>query len=99
KQSLRTAQEILRTDKYTSFVTEMAEGFKAQLRRTSHEVKVDFRTFDPLNFYKTLQPILVEDGLERSPEEAGSGMRNLIVLALFRAYAKCFRGDAVFAVE
>jgi putative ATP-dependent endonuclease of OLD family len=99
RRNLRTAQEILRTDKYTSFVTEMAEGFKAQLRRTSHEVKVDFRNFDPLNFYKTLQPILVEDGTDQSPAEAGSGMRNLIVLALFRAYAKCFRGDAVFAVE
>lgn len=99
RQSLRAAQEILRTDMYTSFVTEIAEGFKAQLRRTNHEVKVDFRNFDPLNFYKTLRPILVEDGMERSPEEAGSGMRNLIVLALFRAYAQCFRGDAVFAVE
>lgn len=99
KQSLQAAHEILRTDAYNSFVTEIAEGFKAQLRLTAHEVKVDFRNFDPLNFYKTLQPILWEDGVERSPDEAGSGMRNLIVLALFRAYAKCFRGDAVFAIE
>ena len=26
-------------------------------------------------------------------------MRNLIVLALFRAYAKAFRGNAIFAIE
>jgi putative ATP-dependent endonuclease of OLD family len=46
-----------------------------------------------------LQPLLLENGEHKSPSEAGSGMRNLIVMALFRAYAKAFRGDAIFAIE
>ena len=54
---------------------------------------------DPLNFYKILYPVLVENGSSRNPAEAGSGMRNLIVLALFRAYARVFKGDAIIAVE
>jgi putative ATP-dependent endonuclease of the OLD family len=69
------------------------------VRHTDHEVKLNFRTFDPLNFYKALQPLLLEDGVLKSPAEAGSGMRNLIVMALFRAYAKAFRGNAIFVIE
>lgn len=81
------------------FEDAIAEAFLTQMRDTSHEVQLDFRTFDPLNFYKSLQPLLMEDGVRKSPSEAGSGMRNLIVMALFRSYAKAFRGDAIFAIE
>lgn len=97
--SLRDAQEILRTPLYNSFVAAVSEGFSQQLKNTGHAVGLDFRTFNPLNLYRTLQPMLNEGGMDRNPAEAGSGLRNLIVLALFRAYAKTFRGDAVIAVE
>lgn len=97
--SLRDAQEILRTPLYNSFVSAVSEGFSQQLRNTGHAVGLDFRTFNPLNLYRTLQPMLNEGGMDRNPAEAGSGLRNLIVLALFRAYAKTFRGGAVIAVE
>ena len=59
----------------------------------------DFRTFDPLNFYRSLYPVLFEDGQAKNPAEAGSGMRNLVVMALFRAYAKTFKGNALIAIE
>jgi putative ATP-dependent endonuclease of the OLD family len=99
KRHLEAAQELLKTDKYRDFEDAIADAFLTQVRNTSHQVKLDFRTFDPLNFYKSLQPLLVENGVSKSPSEAGSGMRNLIVMALFRAYAKAFRGDAIFAIE
>jgi putative ATP-dependent endonuclease of OLD family len=94
-----TAQAILKTNKYRTFEDAIAEAFLSQIRHTTHEVKLDFRTFDPLNFYKSLQPLLLENGVRKSPSEAGAGMRNLIVMALFRSYAKAFRGDAIFAIE
>jgi putative ATP-dependent endonuclease of OLD family len=96
---LQQAQEILKTERYRSFEAAIITAFNDQVRRHTHGVALQFRTFDPLNFYKSLQPLLVEYGEEKSPSEAGSGMRNLIVLALFRAYAKAFRGNAIFAIE
>jgi predicted ATP-dependent endonuclease of OLD family len=96
---LEAAQAILKTDKYRSFEDAIAEAFLTQVRHTTHEVRLDFRTFDPLNFYKSLQPLLLEEGVRKNPSETGSGMRNLIVMALFRSYAKAFRGDAIFAIE
>jgi putative ATP-dependent endonuclease of OLD family len=99
KDHMGDAQELLKTDLYRSFERAVAEGFEAQVRLTTHAVRFDFRTFDPLNFYRSLYPVLIEGGDEKNPSEVGSGMRNLIVLALFRAYAKAFRGDSLIAIE
>ena len=96
---LNQAQDILRTPLYRSFEAAISEAFQSQIRRTMHNVRLDFRSFDPLNFYKAIYPTLIEGQTEKSPAEAGSGMRNLIVLALFRAYATAFRHSTVFAVE
>lgn len=96
---LGSAQDLLRTDLYRTFEQSMVAAFDQQVRHTAHKVRVDFRTFDPLNFYKALQPILEEHGTSKNPAEIGSGMRNMIVLALFRAYANVLKRDAIIAIE
>jgi hypothetical protein len=96
---LDSAHTILKTPLYLDFEQKVKAAFEAQLRGTTHSIGFDFRTFDPLNFYKSLYPTLVENGNAKNPSEAGSGMRNLIVLALFRAYAESFRGNATIAIE
>jgi putative ATP-dependent endonuclease of the OLD family len=98
KGHLERAQELLKTDLYRSFERAVAEGFADQVRLTTHAVTFDFR-FRPAQFYRSLCPVLIENGEPKNPAEVGSGMRNLIVMALFRAYAKTFRGDALIAIE
>ena len=93
------AQELLRTPLFTQFEEALADNFSQQLRRTLHQIRLNFRAFDPLNYYRAVHPILVEGGREVNPLQAGQGMRNLILLALFRAYARVFRGDAIIAIE
>lgn len=93
------AHEVLRTDLYEDFHHALRDSFSEQLNLTEHDLKLDFRTYEPDNFYRSLRPILIEDGDDKSPSASGQGMRNLIVLSLFRAYAKVFRGDAIIAVE
>lgn len=96
---LSEAQKLLKTDLYNAFEQSITKSFADQVRLTSHRVRFDFRTFDPLNFYKTLHPVLIEQEIAKSPSELGSGMRNLIVLALFRAYASVLKGGAIIAIE
>ncbi len=96
---LDAAQEVLRTDLYDSFVKAVGEAFVQQMHHTHHSVDVGFRSFDPGSFYRSLQPFLTEDGERKSASEAGSGLRNMIVLALFRAYGKTFKGDTIVAIE
>lgn len=103
KQALTThlldAQNILKTPLYRTFEDAITASFQQQIRHAMQNVRLDFRSFDPLNFYKAIYPTLIDGAIEKSPAEAGSGVRNLIVLALFKAYAAAFRNSTVFAVE
>ena len=93
------AEDVLRTNMFRTFEDTLKEGFGQQLSRTAHDIGMEFRAFEPTNYYRSMRPVLVEDGVRKSPGEVGQGMRNLVVLSLFRAYAKVFRGDAIIAIE
>lgn len=90
---------ILKTEKYSEFENSFVSGFAQQLRHTTHSLQLQFRTFDPQSFYANVQPVILEGLAEKSPEFLGQGMRNMILLSLFRSYAKVFRGDAVLALD
>lgn len=96
---LQAAHELLKTDDYNRFEAELRDAFTAQLRTTKYDVKFEFRTIDETNLYRGLFPTLVEGASPRNPMEVGSGVRNLLVLALFQAFAKTFRGSAVLGIE
>lgn len=93
------ALRLLKTDRYTEFEETFSESFSEQIKRTTHQISMSFQTFDPLNYYKTIQTLLLENGESKNPAQAGQGMRNLILLALFRTYAKVFRDNAIIAIE
>jgi putative ATP-dependent endonuclease of OLD family len=93
------AEDILRTKLFSSFENTLRESFGEQLSRTTHDIGMEFRAFEPTNFYRSMRPVLMEDGVRKNPADVGQGVRNLVVLSLFRAYAKVFRGDAIIAVE
>lgn len=90
---------VLNTQLYSKFENDFRNSFGEQIKRTKYKITLDFKSFDPLNYYRSIHPILSEHGRDKDPSEAGQGMRNLILLALFRAYAKVFKDDAIVAVE
>lgn len=97
--TLGHAHQLLQTDQYRTFEKELREAFAAQLKTARYDVAFEFRTLEETNLYRSLYPTLVERGVARSPLEVGSGVRNVLVLALFHAFAKSFRGDAVLGIE
>jgi putative ATP-dependent endonuclease of OLD family len=99
RKALETAHSLLQTDQYRSFEKELKNAFAAQLKTARYDVSFEFRTLDETNLYRSLYPTLVERGEFRNPLEVGSGIRNVLVLALFQAFAKSFRGDAVLGIE
>lgn len=99
KATLARAHELLQTDLYRKFERELKEAFAAQLKTARYDVEFEFRTLEDTNLYRSLYPTLVERGVARNPHEVGSGVRNVLVLALFQAFAKSFRGDAVLGIE
>lgn len=99
KEVLDEAHQLLKTDMYLEFEKNLREAFAAQLRTARYDVAFEFRTLDETNLYRSLYPTIVERGRARNPTEVGSGVRNLLVLALFQAFARSFRGSAVVGIE
>ncbi len=101
--SLRSALEevhrLLKTELYEKFEAELSDAFASQLRTSRYDVKFEFRTIDDTNLYKSLYPSLVEAGRSKLPTEVGSGVRNLLVLALFHAFARSFKAEAILGIE
>lgn len=99
RKALDEAHDLLRTDLYKDFEVALRQAFAEQLRTSRYDVQFEFRTIDETNLYRGLYPILIERGLPKSPAEVGSGVRNLLVLALFHAFASAFRGGAILGIE
>lgn len=99
RQSLNAAHELLKTEDYQRFERELKDAFAAQLKTARYDVRFEFRAIDESNLYRSLYPTLVEGDVPRNPVEVGSGVRNLLVLALFQAFAKTFRGNAMLGIE
>lgn len=96
---LSQAHNLLKTDLYAEFELAMRDAFGEQLRTSRYDVQFQFRTIDETNLYRSLYPTLIERGAAKSPAEAGSGIRNLLVLALFHAFAHAFKGGAILGIE
>lgn len=97
--ALDQAHSLLKTDLYNEFETAMREAFAAQLRTSGYDVQFEFRTLDETNLYRGLYPTFIERDTVKSPAEVGSGVRNLLVLALFHAFASAFKGGAILGIE
>ncbi len=99
KSTLDDAHKLLKTEIYLSFEQELNSAFSSQLKTSKYDVQFEFKTIDETNLYRGLYPSLVERGVTKTPLEVGSGVRNLLVLALFNAFAKTFKGDAILGIE
>jgi putative ATP-dependent endonuclease of OLD family len=99
KQNFDAALDLLRTEAFIQFEQELISTFGDQVKHLDKQLRMEFTSFDPLSYYKNIQLLLRREHEVVSLAEAGQGMRNLALLALFRAYAKVFRSDGIIAVE
>ena len=57
--------------------------------------ELDLEIYDPLFYYKTIQIIGNELKGSYNIQELGSGVQNLVLLALVRTYAFLFKGTKI----
>lgn len=92
-------KSTLETEKFKEFENCFKESFKEHILPTENDVDISFKAFDPKNYYKTIQIIPKEYGNIKNIDQMGEGLKNLIFIALFRAYAKVFPGSTIFLIE
>jgi len=90
---------------FSNFKKDFANYFNELQSDSPYKLKVDFKAFSPLNYFKTIN-ILANDSSVNSefdidPVELGEGNKSLMLFALIRSYAKNFKHDAtgILAVE
>nr|MBI4156306.1 AAA family ATPase [Candidatus Woesearchaeota archaeon] len=89
----------LETEKFKEFEKTFKDAFNEHVLPTQNEIDIGFKAFDPKSYYKTIEIIPKEYGDIRNIDQMGEGMKNLIFIALFRAYAKSFPKSTIFLIE
>lgn len=90
---------FLEVQEFSDFEAELKQYFKEQIKEESYDLELKFEAYNPLNYFKSLQLIAKEDGELIDLSQLGDGMKNHLMLAFFRSYAKSFRHDAIIAIE
>jgi len=83
------------------------KDFENNLKNSYNELFIEgqtqliFKSFDPINYFQSLLLSVNEFGKDIYPRDLGMGSRNLLFLALFKAYAETFRpaGDLIVIEE
>lgn len=102
--SMVAPKEILEKDfseslTYKKFKDEFLATAKDHAQGLAEEFSVDMEIYDPLFYYKTIQILGKEKDSIFNVTELGSSVQNLVLLALFRTYAKLMKHKAVLAIE
>ena len=95
KEIMQILDEI---DEFKRFKQDFISYFEEMQADTPYRLKIDFKPFTPLNYFKTINILANDntlgDDFNIDIEELGEGNRNLIILSLLRSYAKNFKRDA-----
>lgn len=90
---------------FSDFKKDFVAYFNEMQADTPYRLKVDFKAFSPLNYFKTIN-ILANDSSVNNEydidvDELGEGNKSLLLFALLRSYAKNFKQNAtgILAVE
>lgn len=90
---------------FSSFKKDFSNFFDELQSDSPYKLKVDFKAFTPLNYFKTIN-ILANDSsvngeFDIDPVELGEGNKSLMLFALIRSYAKNFKNEAtgILAIE
>jgi len=90
---------------FSNFKNDFSDYFDDLQSDSPYKLKVDFKAFSPLNYFKTINILANDSSLNSDfdidPVELGEGNKSLILFALIRSYAKNFKQEAtgILAIE
>jgi predicted ATP-dependent endonuclease of OLD family len=104
KEAMKKPKEILESSEviglsYKDFKKEFIKVCKENTKGLADSFSLDLQIYDPLFYYKTIQIMGKEDLGLFNVEELGSGVQNLVLLSLFKTYAKLMKDKAILAIE
>ncbi|HLW60641.1 MAG TPA: AAA family ATPase [bacterium] len=103
RELMESALELLHTDAFNEVESSIKDKVLQQLGfdpvNDASKIDLYFKPIDSLDFYKTLDLHVREDGFTVSAQEMGEGMQNAIVLAILQAFEETQRRGAILLIE
>lgn len=99
RERMAGALDVLKTPAYLNFESLLKTNVKDQTQDSFKNVDLFLDVYDPLHYYKTIQLLVREFEKDFNVADLGSGLQNLILLAIFRTYARIMKSRAVLAIE
>src|ERR1039458_9703005 len=100
---MAAAITLLKTDEFLAVESAIKKSVLEQLNLdpTADTDRLDlfFTPLSTMDFYKTLDLLIKEDGFSISAQEVGEGMQNAIVLGVLQAFEQTQRQGAVLIIE
>lgn len=102
-QLMDAAIGLLRTDEFVviekAIKKHVLEQLGFDLNTDPDKLNLFFTPLTPLEFYKTLDLVVAEDGFQVSAQEMGEGLQNAIVLGILQAFEETQRQGAILLIE
>ncbi len=104
REAMKEPKKILESSEvpdlsYSDFKNEFIKACEENTKGLASNFSLDLQIYDPLFYYKTIQIMGKEDLGTFNIEELGSGVQNLVLLSLFKTYAKLMKDKAILAIE
>jgi putative ATP-dependent endonuclease of the OLD family len=101
RQLISKAMELLKTEEFKQLEASIKRNALEQLGLDpeSDEFDLFFGPIDAMDFYKSLDLMVRENGFSISATEVGEGIQNAIVLSVLRAFEETLRSGAILLIE
>jgi len=96
-------EQFKEVEKFRGFDDSLQQFFADHLPNTATEkrfdVSVSFRAYNPISYFKSLSLIPRDNGKEIDLSQLGDGLKTILLLSYFKAYAEAFKNSSVLMIE
>lgn len=100
-QCIKAAIESLKTDEFLALEKSIRDNALSHLGidPESSDIDISFQSLTSLDFYKSLNLFVKENGYSSNAIDLGSGFQNALVIAILKAFEERKKSGALFLIE
>jgi len=96
-------EQFKEVEKFNMFDSSVSNYFAQHLPKNAEEnrfdVTVSFRAFNPITYFKSLSLIPRDNGKDIDLSQLGDGMKTILLISYFKAYAEAFKNSSILMIE
>lgn len=99
----KVEDQFKQVEKFKNFDDSLQVYFEEHLPESASEkhydISVNFRAYNPIHYFKSLSLIPKDGGKEIDLDQLGDGLKTILLLSYFKAYAEAFKNSSILMIE